>query len=160
MRKFLPLVLVLAAACAPQIGGQMPMQAGHAVGYYIKKFDRSAMSLAPVDRRVPNTEFVVANNNPTSAMVSTMLGALGPIVYAAAAQKSLAPEVEAHLSNPRIDLQAMMIKSLQTRAKSGVSVVAGEGDGRNAVILEPQCFLVTDDSGNGRLVTVVSANAY
>jgi len=157
---FVVLPLLIAVGCGPQVGGRIPIEAGRsAPKFYVTKFDRSAMALAPGDRRIPSSEFVVSNYNATGAMVSTMFGPLGAIVYATASQKSLAPEVESQLASPAIDLQAMMTRSLQARVKPG-SIANDRGDGRNLIQLEAVCLVIGGENGEARLMSIVTASFY
>ena len=136
-----------------QKGGALPKLSNQEIRVDVLNIDWSDLSLAPGDRRIKGTGFVVANWSSTPNNVGVYFGAIGAIVGVLASdianEQKLQDNVETALKD-NFDLAKIMLNSLNRNQDLLPEIHSFELNAnlkRNVITLEPWCIITTSENG-------------
>lgn len=146
-------LLLLSVGCqSTQKGGSIPIESNKELKLDVLNIDWSDFSLAPGDRRIKGTGFVVANWSESSDDIGLyfgVLGVLGVIASDFSNEKNLQGSLEVQLKD-NFDLAKTLLKSLnnnQDLTAEIKSIHLNSNIKKQVITLEPWCIIFTNEKG-------------
>jgi hypothetical protein len=130
-------------------GGAIPVESNKELKLDVLNIDWSDLSLAPGDRRIKGTGFVVANWSNSSDDVGQYLGVLGVLASDLLNEKNLQGNLEIELKD-NFDLAKILLNSLnnnQDLKKEIKSIHLNSNLKKQVITLEPWCIIITNEKG-------------
>lgn len=130
-------------------GGAVPVKSTKEIKLDVLNIEWSDFSLAPGDRRIKGTGFVVANWSESSNDIGLYFGAVGVLASDLLSEKSLEGSLEAELKE-NFDLAKILLDSLNSHPEltSEIKSIHLNANLKNQVIvLEPWCIIFSNEKG-------------
>lgn len=143
-------VIFLSVGCQSTIqGGAIPVESNNNLKLDVLNINWSDLSLAPGDRRIDGTGFVVANWANSSNDIGQYFGVLGVLANDFLNEKNLEGNIELELKN-NFDLAQTLLSSLNNNQdlKNEIKSIHLNSNLKKQVItLEPWCVIRTNEKG-------------
>jgi len=143
-------LLFLSVGCqSTQKGGSIPIESNKEFKLDVLNIDWSDFSLAPGDRRIKGTGFVVANWSESSDDIGLYFGVLGVIASDFSNEKNLQGSLEVQLKD-NFDLAKTLLNSLnnnQDLTAEIKSIHLNSNIKKQVITLEPWCIIFTNEKG-------------
>ncbi|MCG9962424.1 hypothetical protein [Shewanella cutis] len=141
-------LLMMGCQSTPK-GGAIPIKSAKEIKLDVLNIEWSDFSLAPGDRRIKGTGFVVANWSESSNDIGLYFGALGVLASDLLNEKSLEGSLETELKE-NFDLAKILLDSLNSHPEltSEIKSIHLNANLKNQVItLEPWCIIFSNETG-------------
>lgn len=141
-------LLIMGCQSTPK-GGAVPIKSPKEIKLDVLNIEWSDFSLAPGDRRIKGTGFVVANWSESSNDIGLYFGAVGVLASDLLSEKSLEGSLEAELKE-NFDLAKILLDSLNSHPEltSEIKSIHLNANLKNQVIvLEPWCIIFSNEKG-------------
>tara|TARA_B110000211_G_C13921220_1_gene482832 strand:- start:103 stop:855 length:753 start_codon:yes stop_codon:yes gene_type:complete len=143
-------LLFLSVGCqSTKKGGSIPVESNKELKLDVLNIDWSDLSLAPGDRRIKGTGFVVANWSESSDDIGLYFGVLGVLLSDLSNEKNLQGSLELELKD-NFDLAKTLLNSLNNNQdlKAEIKSIHLNSNLKKQVItLEPWCIIFTNEKG-------------
>jgi hypothetical protein len=130
-------------------GGAIPINSAKEIKLDVLNIEWSDFSLAPGDRRIKGTGFVVANWSESSDDIGLYFGVLGVLASDLLNEKNLGGSLETELKE-NFDLAKILLDSLSSHPElaSEIKSIHLNSNIKNQVItLEPWCTIFSNENG-------------
>jgi hypothetical protein len=131
------------------MGVSIPVESNNELKLDVLNIDWSDLSLAPGDRRIKGTGFVVANWSESSDDIGLYFGVLGVLLSDLSNEKNLQGSLELELKD-NFDLAKTLLNSLNNNQdlKAEIKSIHLNSNLKKQVItLEPWCIIFTNEKG-------------
>jgi hypothetical protein len=142
--------LFLSVGCqSTKKGGSIPVESNKELKLDVLNIDWSDLSLAPGDRRIKDTGFVVTNWSESSDDIGLYFGVLGVLASDLSNEKNLQGSLEAELKE-NFDLAKTLLNSLNNNKDLTAefkSIHLNSNLKKQVITLEPWCIIFTNEKG-------------
>lgn len=150
-KYFVIMVLIfLSVGCqSTKKGGSIPIKSNKELKLDVLNINWSDLSIAPGDRRIKGTGFVVANWSESSDDIGLYFGVLGVLASDLFNEKNLQGSLETELAD-NFDLAKTLLNSLnnnQDLAAEIKSIHLNSNIKKQVITLEPWCIIFTNEKG-------------
>ena len=143
-------LLFLSVGCqSTKMGGSIPVESNKELKLDVLNIDWSDLSLAPGDRRIKDTGFVVANWSESSGDIGLYFGILGVLASDLSNEKNLQGSLEKELKD-NFDLAKILLSSLKNNQDLTAeikSIHLNSNIKKQVITLEPWCIIFTNEKG-------------
>jgi len=143
-------LLFLSVGCqSTKKGGSIPVESNKELKLDVLNIDWSDLSLAPGDRRIKDTGFVVANWSESSGDIGLYFGVLGVLASDLSNEKNLQGSLETELKD-NFDLAKILLSSLKNNQDLTTeikSIHLNSNIKKQVITLEPWCIIFTNEKG-------------
>jgi len=143
-------LLFLSVGCqSTKKGGSIPVESNKELKLDVLNIDWSDLSLAPGDRRIKDTGFVVANWSESSGDIGLYFGVLGVLASDLSNEKNLQGSLETELKD-NFDLAKILLSSLKNNQDLTTeikSIHLNSNIKKQVITLESWCIIFTNEKG-------------